>query len=199
MELANTMLQPEPRSAVAAWLDVPSRPVEHGRSPTKTAMPKRKPVTAAELMAALEADPEWVAQRDAKEREREAQRKVCATDEHDLVREIREAGYDIDSVWDFVNNTPHPILERRFLGEYPAAYPILVRHLSIPHRKEIREGIIRALTVKDGGSQVEATLLECFQSETDDYLRWVLANALRTAMPYHRRRKYPEIRAMLNP
>jgi hypothetical protein len=162
-------------------------------------MSKRKPVTAAELMAELEADPEWVAQRDAKEREREAHRQVCTADQTELVREIRDAGYDIDSVWDLVNNTPHPILERRFLGEYPCAYPILVRHLSVPHRKEIREGIIRALTVKDGGSEVEAALLNCFQSETDDNLRWVLANALRTAMPYHRRKKYPEIKAVLNP
>ena len=162
-------------------------------------MPRSKPVTAAELMAELEADPEWVARRDAKERELEEHRKVCAADERCLVREIRDAGYDIDSVWDLVNNTPHPVLERRFLGEYPDAYPILVRHLSVPHRKEIREGLIRALTVKDGGTEVESTLLQCFHSETDENMRWVIANALRTAMPYHRRKKYPEIKAVLNP
>jgi hypothetical protein len=162
-------------------------------------MPKRKPVTAAELMAELEADPEWVARRDAKEREREAHRTACAADEHDLVHEIRESGYDIDSVWDLVNNTPHPILERRFLGEYPDAYPILVRHLFVPHRKEIREGIIRALTVKDAGPEVESTLLECFQSETDENMRWVIANALHTVMPHHRCKQYPEIKAVLTP
>jgi hypothetical protein len=162
-------------------------------------MPKRKPVTAAELMAELKSDPDWVARQNAKERESEEKRQDCAADEADLVQEIRAAGYDIDSVWDLVNNTPHPILERRFLSEYPHAYPILVRHLSVPHRKEIREGIIRALTVNDGGPEVESALLNCFESETDINLRWVLANALRTAMPYHRRKKYPEIKAVLNP
>jgi hypothetical protein len=162
-------------------------------------MPKRKPITAGELMAQLEADPEWVARRDARQRESEAHSQVCAADEAELVREIRSAGYDIDSVWDLVNSTPHPILERRFLGEYPRAYPILLRHLRIAHRKEIREGIIRSLTVKDGGRDVEVALLECFQSETDDNLRWVLANALRTAMPYHRRKKFPEIKRVLSP
>jgi len=162
-------------------------------------MPKNRPITAAELMAELEADPKWVARRDAKEREREEHRKVCAADQIDLVREIRDAGYDVDSVWDLVNNTPHPILERRFIGEYPDAYPILVRHLSVPHRREIREGLVRALTVKDGGPEVESALLECFHSETDEKMRWVIANALRTAMSYHRRKKYPEIKAALTP
>ena len=161
-------------------------------------MPRSKRVTAAELMAELEANPEWVARRHAKEREREEHRKVCVADERRLVREIRDAGYDIDSVWDLVNNTPHPVLERRFLGEYPDAYPILVRHLSVPHRKETREGLIRALTVKDGGTDVESALLQCFHSETDENMRGVIANALRTAMPYHRRKKYPEIKAALN-
>ena len=161
-------------------------------------MPKHKPITAGELQAQLEADPEWVACRDAGEREREAHSHACAADEAELVREIRGAGYDIDSVYDLVNNTPHPTLERRFLGEYARAYPILVRHLLIPHRKEIREGIIRALTVKDGGPDVETALMDCFQSEAEDYLRWVLANALRAAMPYHRRKRFPEIKRVLN-
>lgn len=158
-----------------------------------------KPVTASELMAQLEADPEWVARRDAKEREREAHRQVCAADESDLVQEIRASGYEIDSVRDLVNNTPHPILKRRFLGSYPRAYPVLVRHLFVAHTTEIREGIIRSLTVKDGGEDVEAALLECFQTETDGYLRWVLANALRTAMPYRKRQKHPEINRVLKP
>ena len=166
--------------------------------PRKVSMSKRKPITAAELMAELQADPKWVARRDAKERERETREQVCAADQAELVQEIRNVGYDIDSVWDLVNNSPHPILKRRFLGEYQLAYPILVNHLYVTHRKEVREGIIRALSVKDGGPEVEAALLDCFQCETDDNLRWGLANALRVAMPYHRRKKFPEIKAVLN-
>jgi hypothetical protein len=71
--------------------------------------------------------------------------------------------------------------------------------LLIAHRKEIREGIIRALTMKDGGREVETALLDCFQSEVDDNLRWVLANALRSAMPHLRRQTFPEIKRVLNP
>src|SRR5262249_36979734 len=99
------------------------------------------------------------------------------------------------SVWDLVNDAPHPVLEGRFVGPYHAAYPALVRHLALPHHRRIKEGIVRALTVRDGGILVEETLLAAFQLEQNPQLRWVLANALRVAGPYHRRRKYPEIAA----
>jgi hypothetical protein len=161
-------------------------------------MPKRKSISAAEFVAKMEADPEYVAFLEATERQQRARQELFAADEAELVREIRGTGYDVDSVWDLANNSPNPILEKRFLGDYPGAYAILIRHLFIAHRKEIREGIIRALTVKDGGIEVENALLECFQSETDENLRWVLANALQTAMPYGRRKRFPEIKTVLN-
>ena len=59
----------------------------------------------------------------------------------------------------------------------------------------MREGIIRALTVRDGGPEVSAALFREFVSETDPLLKWVLSNALRIAMPLRERRKHPEIAA----
>jgi hypothetical protein len=159
-------------------------------------MPRSKPMTAQELMDKLEADPEWVAKRDARERAQAERAAILNADEAELVAEIRKAGFDIDSVYDLINNTPHPHLDRRFIGEYREAYPILIRHLNLPHHERIREGIIRALTVKDGGESVESALLNHFQNEKDIVLKWVLASALRTAMPYHRRKKHPEIAAI---
>ena len=70
---------------------------------------------------------------------------------------------------------------------------MLVRHLQVPHHPRVREGIIRALTVRDGGEAVWQALLYEFQRETDTGLRWVLANALKVAMPYRKRVKFPEI------
>jgi hypothetical protein len=148
-------------------------------------------------MAQLEADPEWVAKRDAREKEQARRKAEIAKHERKLVGEIRELGYAIDSVWDLVNNTPHPVLERNFIGPYERAYPVLVRHLKLPYIREVREGIVRALTVKDGGAELEAVLLDEFYKENDPTLKWALGNALRTAMPYHRRRKHPEIRETL--
>ena len=158
---------------------------------------RKKPRTAAELMAELEADPTWVAERDRRDLELEGRARELSEREALLVAELRNVGFDLDSVWDFVNNVPHPVLERRFVGTYENAYPVLVRHLGLPHHRRIREGIIRALTVRDGGDPVETALLAALREERDPELRWVLANALRVAVPYRRRRKYPEIKQAL--
>ena len=155
-----------------------------------------KAKTAAEFLRELEADPELRANRQRQERELTERATVHAADERELVTEIRAAGYEVDSVYDLVNNTPHPVLPRKFIGPYPRAYPALLRHLDMPHGKPIREGIIRALTVRDGGPEVEAALFRAFSKEDHPDLRWVLANALKVAMPYHRRRKHPEIAAV---
>jgi len=154
---------------------------------------RKKPVTAGELLRQLESDPAWVAEHDRRERERSAAEAACRSDEAHLVREIRALGYDLDSVWDLVNNSPHPFLERRFVGPYDRAYGVLVAHLEVQHHPKIREGIIRALTVRDGGEGVASALFREFEREPMQELRWALANALRTAMPYRRRRKHPAI------
>ena len=122
----------------------------------------------------------------------------CTEEDAQLAREAEKLGYKIRSVYDFVNNTPDPFLPRTFIGSYERAYPMLVRHLTLPHHPRVREGIIRALTVKDGGQLVSDALLDQFTIEKDSILRWVLANALRTAMPLKQRKRHPEIAGVLN-
>lgn len=93
--------------------------------------------TAAELMAELQADPEYVAER--QQRDAELQRKAAAWREAEapLVEELRAAGFEVESAWDLVNTaTP-----------YPAALPILLEHLGRPYPDRVREGIARALAV----------------------------------------------------
>jgi hypothetical protein len=153
----------------------------------------KKRAAAGEVMARLEEDPEYQARRRAQETALAELGAACAADEHLLVAEIREAGYDVDSVWDLVNSAPHPVLVRRFIGPYPHAYPILVRHLQVRHHPRIREGVIRALTVRDGGEMVWQALLQEFDREMSAEHRWLLANALKYAMPYSRRRRRPDI------
>ncbi len=149
-------------------------------------------------MAALSNDPDYVARRAALEADRAAILAAFADEEALISGEVAAAGYRIRSVWDFVNNNPHPVIDFPYSGPYERAYPILVRHLRARHHPRVREGIIRALTVRDGGAMVwEALLLE-LQLGTDLDMRWLLANALKVAMPYKLRRKHPEIAAAYN-
>ena len=156
-------------------------------------MARRKPMPADELMRELESDPSWVAKRDERERKQAERRKVLDADQKQLVDEICAAGYQVQSVWDLVNNTPHQFLERNFVGEYPDAYPILIKHLKLDHLPGIREGVIRALTVPDGGDDVAWALLGEFESEKNADMKWVISNALRTVMNRKARMQYPAV------
>jgi hypothetical protein len=150
-------------------------------------------MTAQELLDSLATDSAYQEIRAKKDAELAALVAQFADEERMIAGEAKALGYTIHSVWDFVNNNWHPVLKRRFIGPYDLAYPMLVRHLQVPHHPRVREGIIRALTVRDGGEAVWQALLYEFQRETDTGLRWVLANALKVAMPYRKRVKFPEI------
>jgi hypothetical protein len=102
-------------------------------------MTKRKPKTAGELIAELEKDPEFL---DRRRKQEEALRLVVdewARAEAPLVRELRDAGAQVSSVWDLVN-TP---------GSYAKLVPILLAHLERPYPERVREGIARALAVPE--------------------------------------------------
>ncbi|MGB2758229.1 MAG: hypothetical protein WBD02_11285 [Acidimicrobiia bacterium] len=103
-------------------------------------IPKRPKggMTAAELMALLEADPEWVRARDQREAELQARVALLSAAEQPIVADIRAAGYGIESVWDLVNTSV----------PYPDALPVLLRHLQkggYPDR--VMESMARAIAV----------------------------------------------------
>jgi hypothetical protein len=102
-------------------------------------MNKRKGKTAAELMAELERDPEYVAQRRQRDDERRRKEEEYARAEAPLVKELREAGIEIASVWDLVNSP----------NTYPQSLPLLLEHLQRPYPDAVREGIARAMAVPD--------------------------------------------------
>src|ERR1700739_370088 len=96
-------------------------------------------MTLEEHHARLKAEGKWdeyVARK--KERDEAVQRKEeeYARAEAPLVKELRAAGLEVDSVWDLVNNKT---------GPYPQALRILVDHLRRPYPDAIRDGIARAL------------------------------------------------------
>lgn len=102
-------------------------------------MDRRGAVSAEDLAAELESDPNWVRDRDAREAERQERARRLREAEQPVVVDLRSAGVQVDSVWDLVN-TSEP---------YPAALPVLMEHLErggYPER--VMESLGRALAVK---------------------------------------------------
>lgn len=99
-------------------------------------------MTLAEHDALLQAEgryEEVMAAHRRQEAELERKEAEWCKAEAPLVDELREAGYDVSSAWDLVN-TAVP---------YPSALPILLAHLERPYPDRVREGIARALAVRD--------------------------------------------------
>lgn len=167
-------------------------------------MSRRKATTAADLMARLQSDPEWVrrnAEREEKERARIAQRLAEIGPEHvPLVAELAAAGVKVrmnpkiqltlppekrpgqapvpvTSVSDLVNSP----------DSYPEAVPILIKHLRLVRHPIMINSLARALTVKEArGTDAPLAVLDRLKQTSpgmtragDEFqARWALANAL---------------------
>jgi hypothetical protein len=138
-------------------------------------MAKRKRQTAAEVMAELEADPEWVRARDERERKRLEIEEALTRAELPILKDLKKVGAkDLESVWDLVN-TKEP---------YPKLIPVLLAHLDREYPSKVREGIARALAVPEaraGWSQlVRSFLAEPKNDENgnDNQVKWALHLAL---------------------
>jgi hypothetical protein len=131
-------------------------------------MPRRESVTAKELRARLESNPEWVERQRRKDEHFEALNELLRQDEASLVTDLAAVGWPVESVWDLVNTSK----------SYPEAIPVLLQHLPRPYHKRTREGIVRALAVLEAEGLAGPAILRELQRETDENLRWVLANTL---------------------
>jgi len=126
-----------------------------------------KRVTAAELLAQLEKDPDFVARREERDRAVEARAEALRVEEAPLVADLRAAGYDVTSVWDLVNSSL----------SYIDDVPLLLSHFVRPYSSSIRDGIARALGTP-GAIEYWALLLNRYKSEEDFRVKDGLAAAL---------------------
>lgn len=114
----------------------------------------RGSISAEDLLAELEADQDY--QDEIKRQDEELARKAAEwrRAEAPLAEELRAAGFAVESAWDLVNtSTP-----------YPAALPILLEHLGRPYPERVREGIARALAVRDARFGWD-TLVQLYREE----------------------------------
>lgn len=92
-------------------------------------------------------------------------------DEMPLINDLRKVGVNVSSAWDLVN-TPK---------SYKKAIPVLIENLSKPYHSKNKEGIVRALAVKEavGGTACKAVLNEYHNTpEEDHFLRWAFGNTM---------------------
>jgi hypothetical protein len=123
-------------------------------------------MTAAEAVALLQSDPEWVQKNEEREAQRKALEAQLKADEAPLVEALNNAGVQVSSVWDLVNSQ----------SSYAAAIPVFAQHLKLPYHPKIVEGIARALTVKEARNLAGRALLERLQRTDAESaeMRWAL-------------------------
>ncbi|MBI1754601.1 MAG: hypothetical protein HY014_18470 [Acidobacteria bacterium] len=100
---------------------------------------KKPVISLAELKAKLEINPEFIAQRKAREDEHARRSLALQAEEEPILEELRAAGWNVKSVWELVNTS----------ASYASIIPILLKHLKFPYSDNTREGIARALAVPD--------------------------------------------------
>ncbi len=131
----------------------------------------KDPVSAEDLLARLDADPEWVRKRDESaraRRQRFEQNRRCA---EPLTEALAAAGFDVSSVADLYN--------RRMT--YEKAVPILLDWLPRIKTPAVKESVVRALTVKWARPAAALPLIDEFCRVDDGSgtgLRWTIGNAL---------------------
>lgn len=126
-----------------------------------------KKETASELMARLQADPDFVARTNRREAERLAREAELRSVQVPLVEELRRVGVLVDSVWDLVNTS----------ASYLRALPVLLTHLHRAYPPAVREGIARALAVP-AARFAWGDLDRLYRAETNEMVRTGLAAAL---------------------
>jgi len=105
-----------------------------------------------------------------KERLRTALEESLRIEQQTLIEELNSVGITITSVWDLVNTNK----------SYKKAIPILIRHLERTYNTRIKEGIVRALAVKEARGIACRAVIDEYQrtSIEDDHYRWVFGNTM---------------------
>ena len=132
---------------------------------------QKKNVSAAELMAQLQCDPKYQAREQAKEQGRLARIAVNRDAATPIVQELVAAGFAVNTVAD---------LHAQRL-DYAAAIPILLAWLPKVQNLDVKQDIVRCLSVPYAKPFAAGPLIREFRRAADESatgLRWVIGNAL---------------------
>lgn len=89
----------------------------------------------------------------------------------DLVKELQTIYSNVNSVWDLVNTKV----------KYPELIPILTKHLTKEYHPNIKEGIVRALTVKEAKGIACRVIIDEYKKASKDnfYYAWSYGNTMK--------------------
>ena len=124
--------------------------------------------TAEELMAQLARDPEYAKRRQADEQTRQTKVAQNMRDAQPVVDNLAAQGLSIQTIADLFNNKLN----------YKAAIPTLLEWLPRVSNPEVKEDIVRALSVIWAKPSAIEPLLVEFERADDSGLRWAVANGL---------------------
>ena len=131
--------------------------------------------TAAELMAELEAKPEFVARRAAKRRRREERRRLFQTQYAPTFSKLAALGYRVGSTDELVNrHAPLPA----------AVVAVLLEGLRPENHPRVNEMLVRTL-VAAAGPYDGRPLRRCFEGTNDEGVRWAVLNTISVTDPTH--------------
>jgi hypothetical protein len=127
---------------------------------------------ADEFHAMLEADPEWVRQRDERAAKHAAEvAKLWAEMEPEhapIRRDLAALGLPVSSISELLKvETP-----------YPKAVPVLVHHLQTATHPVLRSTLARSLTTDEARGIAGGPVLRELKRESDEKARFAMANAL---------------------
>jgi len=130
-----------------------------------------KPVTAKSLIDKLERDSHYNQIMEEKEQQRQLIIEVNRQDSAPVVSDLIEAGFDVEWISD--------LYSKRY--NYKDAIPILLRWLPKIDNLDVKESIVRALSVPWAKPIAASILIEEFHkmpNESNTGIKWAIANAL---------------------
>ncbi|MCW5718772.1 MAG: HEAT repeat domain-containing protein [Bauldia sp.] len=145
-------------------------------------MKREKPkgrLTTADVVAMVAADPELAARQREQQRVHAERVERNTRDEAPVVRDLAANGLAVRSVRDLIRREGVPSGPPFPLGRYEEAIPVLIRWLPEVENPNVKEGIIRALSVPWAAPTALPVLVAEFRRyDQPDWVRWAIANAL---------------------
>jgi hypothetical protein len=132
---------------------------------------KRKPVTAEEFMNRLEQDPAYLAKLEAQRRLQESSRKEAALAAIPVLEELAQLGFHLNTVAELYNKKLN----------YKEAIPVLLHWLPLINNLDVKESIVRALSVKWAKPSAAKLLVQEYREVRDPTgsgIKWAIGNAL---------------------